>query len=66
MKSIPAFPSDKSALSEVLSNAREINPLVSGLTRISATHAICQVTGDTTPILVPVTNDQARKLGWMA
>lgn len=65
MKTLPAFPRDRDLLARVLTEARKQNPKVDGLIRVSATHAVCQETGNPFPTLVPVTPAEAAALGWV-
>lgn len=63
---VAAFPQDRDLLRSVITKARELNPRVSGLTHVTATHAITQALGDSTYYLVEVTPAQAKALGYAA
>lgn len=60
---IGAFPRDLQLLRDVIAAGQTVNPKVSGLTCITATHAVLQAPGDPVYYLVEVTPEQARALG---
>jgi hypothetical protein len=62
---VPAFPRDRGLLSAVIKAGKAAHPSICGLTHVTPTHAVLQVTGDATYYLVEITPVEAYGLGWI-
>lgn len=64
---VPAFPRDRALLRRVFATARAaFGTDISGLTHVSAQHAIMQRTGDPIIYAVRLVGDEPQRLGYVA
>lgn len=66
MRTVPAHPTDRALLRMVLAQARSVHgSKVMGLTHVTATHALVQLT-DGSKVRVLLADGEAQRLGWVA
>lgn len=67
MKTVPAFPRNAVTLKRVTMGAKQQHPMriIQGLILVSATHAVFQC-HDAERVMVRITPEQAKDLGWVA